>query len=186
VIRWSLQAVLLAVLVSGCGGEGASVPDHLDGDSVARMAEHQLEVQNPRMAKGTLTCPDLDLRVGASVRCVRRTELSGGRVVTIGGTVSVTARDSGGRLHVAMDRNVREFGLAGEQLAEGVAKQYRRRFGIEPRALRCPYLRGVVGARVICRLQGAGSRHQVAVVVTAVDPATFTTTYHLDVRGGRR
>lgn len=184
-IRWPLQALLLAVLLSGCGGEAASVPGHLDGDSVARMAERQLEVQNARLVKGTLSCPDLDFRVGASVRCVRRTELSGGRVVTIGGTVTVTAGDSGGRLHVAMDRNVQEFGLSGEQLADGVATQYRRRFGIEPRALHCPYLRGVVGARVTCRLQGARVRHRVAVVVTAVDPATYTTTYRLDVRGGR-
>lgn len=184
-IRWSLPVVFLVVLVSGCGGETAAVPDHLDGAGVARMAEHQLELQNTRLAKGSLSCPDLGLRVGASVRCVRRTELSGGRVVTVGGTVTVTGRDSGGRLHVAMDRHAREFGLSGERLAEGVGQQYRQRFGIEPRALRCPYLRGVVGARVTCRLQGAGVRHRVTVVVTAVDPATYTTTYRLDVRGGR-
>lgn len=172
--------VLLGLVATGCGRD-VGVPDRLAGDSVARMAEQELEAENPGLAPGTLSCPDLEFRVGASVRCLRTTELSGGRVVKVGGTVRVTSRDSGGRLHVAMDEHAREFGLAGEQLVAGVRRKYRHRFGVEPSRLDCPYLRGAVGARVTCRLEAAGARHDVDVVVTAVDPASYATTYALDV-----
>jgi hypothetical protein len=181
VTRALAHGLLLVVMLSGCGG-GTAAPDRLDGDSVARMAEQELEAENAGLAPGTLSCPDLDFRVGASVRCVRTTGLSGGRVVKVGGTVSVTTRASGGRLHVAMDQQAREFGLDGDEFVAGVRKRYRQRFGVDPSRLDCPYLHGEVGARVTCRVEAGGSRHDVDVVVTAVDAATYGTSYVLDGR----
>lgn len=175
------HGLLLVAMLSGCGG-GTALPDRLAGDSVARMAEQELEAENAGLAQGTLSCPDLDFRVGASVRCVRTTGLSGGRVVKVGGTVSVTSRASGGRLHVAMDQQAREFGLDGDEFVAGVREQYRRRFGVDPDRLDCPYLRGVIGARVTCRVQAGAARYDVDVVVTAVDPATYGTSYTLDAQ----
>ena len=173
--------LLVGLVATGCSRD-AGVPDRLDGDSVARMAEQELEAENAGLAQGTLSCPDLDFRVGASVRCVRTTGLSGGRVVKVGGTVSVTSRASGGRLHVAMDQQAREFGLDGDEFVAGVREQYRRRFGVDPDRLDCPYLRGVIGARVTCRVQAGAARYDVDVVVTAVDPATYGTSYTLDAQ----
>ena len=177
--RALVHGLLLAAMVSGCGG-GTPAPDHLDGHAVARMAEHELEAENTGLAPGSLSCPDLDFRVGASVRCVRTIGLSGGRVVKVAGTVSVTTRASGGRLHVAMDQQAREFGLGGDAFVAAVRARYRQRFGLDPTRLDCPYLRGVVGARVTCTVDTGGGRRDVDVVVTAVDPATYGTSYRLD------
>jgi hypothetical protein len=179
VIRVLAGVLCLGMLATGCGGD-PPLPDRLRGKAVAAMAERQLEAQNPRMASGTLSCPDVALKVGASVRCVRTTELSEGRLVRIGGTVSVTSLASGGRLHVAMDRQPQEFGLAAERVAAGVRRWYAKRFGAAPAGLSCPYLRGEVGTRVLCHDPGG---HDVEVVVTHVDPSTFTTTYAAHRRG---
>lgn len=168
--------MLVALTSAGCGRDVTSV-DQLDGTEVATMAEHELEAQNPRMAPGTLACPDLDLEAGAKVRCLRTTELDGGRVVKVGGTVEVTSLASGGRLHVAMDRTATEFGVAGDQVAADLRRQYVQRFHASPSRLECPYLRGQVGAVVTCRLVAGGKRHDVDVVVTAVEPASYRTTY---------
>jgi hypothetical protein len=173
VIRLLGSVLCLGMLLVGCGGD-PPLPDRLRGRSVAAMAERDLEAQNPRMAAGRMSCPDLALRVGASVRCVRTTELSEGRVVKIAGTVSVTSVASGGRLHVAMDRQATEFGLAAQRLAAAVRQWYAARYGAAPAGLACPYLRGAVGVRVLCQVAAGRS---VEVVVTAVDPATYTTTY---------
>lgn len=172
-IRLLAGVLCLGMLATGCGGD-PPLPDRLRGNAVAAMAERQLEAQNPRMASGTLSCPDVALKVGASVRCIRTTELSEGRLVKIGGTVSVTSVASGGRLHVAMDRQAQEFGLAAERLAAGVRRWFAKRYGVAPAGLTCPYLRGEIGARVACHVAGG---HDVEVVVTHVDPATYTTTY---------
>jgi len=91
---------LLAGLATGCG-QDAVRPDELHGRDVARMAERELEAENPRMAVGTLTCPGLKFRRDASVRCLRTVELSEGRVVKVPGTVIVSSVAGGGRLHVA-------------------------------------------------------------------------------------
>src|SRR5215216_7526592 len=92
--------LLLCLVVAGCGSD-VTVLDEIDGEKVGTMAERELEAQNPRLAPGTLDCPDLDFETDASVQCLRTTELSAGRVVKVMGTVTVTSLSSGGRLHVA-------------------------------------------------------------------------------------
>ena len=171
-----LVTVVGTVLVAGCGRD-VVVLDEIGGSKVGAMAERELEAENPRLALGTMACPDLDFRVGASVRCVRTTELSGGRIVKVGGTVKVASLASGGHLHVAMDSEATEFGLAGDRIAADLRQQFVQRFQRQPSRLTCPYLRGVVGHRVTCRLVDRGARRDVDVVVTGVDPATYAVRY---------
>jgi hypothetical protein len=168
---------ILAVLLAGGCDDTTAMPDEIDGSKVATMAERELEAENPRIAAGTLACPDLDLQVGASVSCLRTSELSEGRVVKVNGTVEVTSRSAGGRLHVAMDDQASEFGVAGDHLAADLRGQYVRLFRIQPTRLDCPYLRGAVGTVVACRIEVAGTRREVEVVVTSVDPGSYRTTY---------
>jgi len=169
-------AVLLALVTGGCD-DNTAVPDEIDGTQVGVMAERELEAENPDMAPGALACPDLSLRLGASVRCLRTTELSEGRVVKVNGTVEVTSLSSGGRLHVTMDDQASEFGVTGDQVAADLRQQYVRRFRTAPTRLDCPYLRGVVGTTVRCVLVVDGKRRTVTVAVTAVEPAGYRTTY---------
>jgi len=169
-------------VLAGCDRDVA-LPDRLSGTAVARMAERELEAQNPRLAAGTLACPVLALRIGASVRCHRTTELSDGRVVRVAGTVKVTSLAGGGRLHVAMDDQAEEFGLSADRVAAGVGQRYTRRFHRQPGRVTCPYLRGAVGATVACRIDAPGGRRAAEVRVTGVDPAAYRTTY--EVRWGR-
>jgi hypothetical protein len=176
VTRLVVGVLLVGSLLTGCGGD-PSLPDRLAGKAVAAMAERELEAENPRLATGHLECPDLDLRVGATVRCLRTTELSGGRVVRIEGTVRVTSVAKGGRLHVAMDDSAREFGLTGERVAAGVREQYARQHQVVPAAVECPYLPGVVGTVVTCRLDVGDRRRLVDVAVTSVDPDGYATRY---------
>jgi hypothetical protein len=169
-----LLGLLVALGTGGCGRDVA-VLDTIPGHDVARMAERQLEAENPELAPGTLSCPDLDFRVGRSVRCLRTTELSGGRVVKVHGVIRVMSLSSGGRLHVAMDPRATEFGLAGDELASQLA--HRQRFGARPSTVHCPYLRGTVGTTVTCRVVVGGTRQDVDVVVTGVDARDYRTTY---------
>lgn len=178
---------MLGIVSAGCAGSAGarpdpqvSLPSRIGGTEVARMAEQELEVQNAGMAGGRLDCPDLELRVGASVRCLRTVQLAGGRVVRVRGTVTVTSLASGGRLHVAMDRGAEEFGVAGAHLAADV----RRRYGGRATGVRCPYLPGRVGATVTCRLAVSGDRRAVRVTVTAVDAGDYRTTYTIGRRAG--
>ena len=175
--------VLCVGLLGACGRQAVSLPDRLDGGAVARMAERELEAENPRMAVGTLTCPGLNFRRGASVRCLRTVELSEGRVVKVPGTVTVSSVAGGGRLHVAMDDRAEEFGLSGEQVAVGVRQAFARRLHLRPTGVTCPYLRGAVGATVTCRVDGAGPRQTAEAEVTGVDAAEYRTSYA--VRLGR-
>lgn len=168
---------LLAALVTTSCGSDVAVLDQIDGAKVGTMAERELEAENPRLAPGTLHCPDLDFEVGASVRCLRTAELSEGRVVKVGGSVEVSSLASGGRLHVAMDDEAREFGVTGEHIAADLRQQYVQRFHTQPSVVDCPYLRGVVGATVTCRLEAGGRRQDVDVTVTAVDSDSYRTTY---------
>jgi len=170
---WGLVGV---GVLAGCDRDVA-LPDRLPGTAVARMGERELEAQNPRLAPGTLTCPVLPLRIGASVHCHRTTELSDGRVVRVAGTVKVTSLAGGGRLHVAMDELAEEFGLSGDRVAAGVRQRYARRFHAQPPQVTCPYLRGAVGTMVACRIDARGVRRAAEVRVTAVDPAAYRTTY---------
>jgi hypothetical protein len=169
-------AMVLAALPTGCGHE-VTMPDHLAGTAVARMAERELEAENPGLAAGTLTCPDLDLRVGSSVRCVRTTALGNGRIVKVAGTVQVASMASGGRLHVAMDSQAVEFGVAGDQVAADLRRHYRGLFHRTPGAVDCPYLRAKLGARATCRVRIGSTRRTVDVVVTQVDPQEYDVRY---------
>ena len=171
-----LEALLLVGLCAGCGRD-VEVLDTIPGSDVGRMAERQLEAENPELAPGTLSCPDLDLRVGKQVHCTRTTELSGGRVVKVRGAVTVMSLASGGRLHVRMDASATEFGVAGGQLAKALSRQWLQRSHVRPSRLDCPYLRGEVGATVTCHLEVGGKRHDTDVVVTRVDPKDYRTTY---------
>jgi hypothetical protein len=166
----------LALVVSGCGHH-VSLPDELTGRSVASMAEHELEAENPRLTHGALRCPDLDFRPGASVRCVRTTTLDNGRVVKVGGTVRVTSMASGGRLHVAMDPRATEFGVTGAQVATELRRRSPQLFRQAPGAIDCPYLRGQVGARASCVVHVGGARHVLDAVVTRVDAASYDVSY---------
>ena len=166
----------LVLLATGCGHQTA-MPDHLAGRRVGAMAERRLEAENPRMAVGTMACPDLRLRRGASVRCVRTTRLSGGRVVKVAGTVAVRSLTAGGRLHVVMDDHVEEFGVDGHELATSLRQRYAERRGRVPGDVLCPYLRGAPRTTVTCRAKVDGAWHRLRVAVRRVDPASFRTTY---------
>ena len=168
--------MVLAALPAGCGHD-VTMPDHLTGTAVARMAERELEAENPRLAAGTLTCPDLEFRVGRSVRCVRTTTLAKGRIVSVGGTVRVSSMASGGRLHVAMDSEAAEFGVTGDQVAADLRRQYHRLFHRAAGAVDCPYLRGQVGARATCHVRTGTARRAVDAVVTQVDPDEYDVRY---------
>jgi hypothetical protein len=190
-----IACALLGLLTAGCGSPDAgaqvtpstrsadpdvALPGRLDGDEVARMAERELEAENATIAAGTMRCPDLALVVGASVRCRRTVALSEGRVVEMRGTVAVASLAAGGRLHVALDDEVVHFGVAGHHLAADVRKRYLRELGGQATVVRCPYLPGRPGASVTCRLSLEGGPRVVRVVVTAVDPETYRTTYTID------
>jgi hypothetical protein len=177
---------MLGLLAAGCGQEAeppeprASLPQHIGGSEVAAMAERELESENPAIEPGTMRCPTLDLAVGASVRCLRTVRLTEGRIVRIGGTVTVTSLASGGRLHVTLDDHPDEFGVDGDHLAADVRKRYLARVHRRATVVRCPYLPGRVGATVTCRLKVGGAGRDVRVTVTAVDPEDYRTTYTID------
>jgi hypothetical protein len=176
VVLTSAVCLLLGVAVAGCGRD-VVVLDEIEGSKVAAMAERELEAQNPRLAPGTLSCPDLDFEVGSTVHCLRTTELSEGRVVKVRGTVEVTSRASGGRLHVAMDDDAQEFGLTGDQVAAALSQQSAKRFGGVPSHVDCPYLRGKVGTTITCSVDLGATRREVDAVVTAVDAEQYDTVY---------
>lgn len=172
-MTFRVAALVVGFALAGCGQDTPAV-DVLDGAEVATMAERELMAENPRMAPGALSCPDLDFEVGASVRCLRTSELSGGRVVKVAGNVAVTSQESGGRLHVVMDDEAAEFGLSGDQLASELRPRFLRPGSTS--VVECPYLRGAVGQRVRCRVEVGGVRRALVVVVTAVDEQD----YHVD------
>ena len=179
--------LLVAVLPGGCGqGAGLPLPDHLAGHEVGAMAERELEAENPRIAPGRLACPDLELRTGASVRCLRTAELSEGRVVKVRGTVSVTSLAAGGRLHVSMDPGAEEFGMTGAQLAAELRRRYSGRPEDRPARVTCPYLRAEIGQRVICRVDLAGAARTVEVYEDALAARGAARTAVPRVGQGRR
>lgn len=169
--------LVLCLLAPGCGNEDTVDLDEIVGSEVGRMAERELMAENPHLAPGSMTCPDLRFRVGASVRCLRTAELSGGRLVKVRGTVEVTSRASGGQLHVTMDDDAEEFGLTGAQLAAALRAKVARRTGNKPSRVECPYLRAEVGTQVGCTLKLDGDRYRVTAVVTAVDAEKYETEY---------
>ncbi|MFL6154545.1 MAG: hypothetical protein ACJ72D_00520 [Marmoricola sp.] len=184
-----MRAVLLVVagvLLAGCGAAPASVPapakiDAVPGKQVGAMAERQLEAEHPGMARGVLTCPDLAWRLRATVRCVQVAVLSGGRRLTIPGTVTVTSVRGGGRMHVRLDDEVAEYGITAEHLSADLRTRAAARWGRIGR-VRCPYLTGPVGTTVACRVTVRGKTRPVAVRVTGRDQARSATTYTFDWR----
>jgi hypothetical protein len=177
---WAL--LVPALLLVGCGS-AAEPPlqvDYLPGAQVGEMAERELEAAHPAMAPGTVTCPDLDWELGAQIRCVQVAELSEGRVVTIGGTVTVTDVEGGGRLHVELDDTVREFGITGEYLGADLEERARKRLVPEPTSVRCPDLSGPVGTAVRCRVVHEGRTGIVLARVTALAPEQHATSYAFD------
>lgn len=179
------SAILLVVLLAGCGGapEPPLEIDRLSGAEVGAMAERELEAAHPAMAPGIVTCPDLDWELDASVRCVQVAELSGGRQVTIGGTVTVTDVSGGGRLHVELDDTVAEFGITGAYLGSDLEARARDRLDPDPTSVRCPYLSGPVGTTVRCRVVHQGRTAVVLARVTALDPERHATSYVFDWAG---
>lgn len=177
----SCSVAALGLLLSGCGSSAVHL-DRLAGTRVGTMAERQLEVMHPAMAPGSLTCPTLDFRVGAEVRCFRTADLSGGREVRMLGTVRVTSLRNGGELHIRMDDDVTEFGVSAEQLQRDLAAAVARRTRRTPTKVTCPYLRGAVGRSVQCSLR-FGTLPPVAAVatVTGTDPTSYRTTYRFTV-----
>jgi hypothetical protein len=184
-MRWPL-ALLVAGLtaLTGCGaGTDVTTPvsspsiDSLPGAQVGKLAEEQLEAENLEMAVGRVTCPDLAWTVDASVRCVKLSELSDGRRVKIPGTVTVTSTVGGGKLHVALDDKVAEFGVDAHYLASNVTDWVTARTKVVPTTVRCPYLRGIRGATAGCGIDLAGHPGRVRVTVTDVDAKAFRTTY---------
>lgn len=176
--------LLISVLLTGCGSADGPTPkrDVLSGVEVGAMAERELEAAHPGMAPGTVTCPDLNWEVGASVRCTQVAELSGGRQISIGGNVSVTDLKDGGRLHVQLDDTVAEFGVSGDYLTADLEVRARSRLRPAPTSVTCPYLSGQVGTTVTCRVVHAGRTKVVLARVTAVVPANHETSYAFDWR----
>lgn len=184
----------LAGGVTACGDTAAEVStssesiDFLPGSRVGELAEQQLEAEHLEMAVGSMACPDLDWKLDAAVRCVKTSELSDGRRVKIGGTVTVTSTSGGGRLHVELDEVAAEFGVDGGHLADAVSA-WAREQGQALSAVDCPYLTGAVENRVRCAVSGAAGRRWVGwviVEVTAVDAAEYRTEYTLRWPAGAR
>lgn len=177
----------LVLTLSGCGdAETEQSPvatptlDHLPGAEVGAMAERELERAHPGMAPGRLSCPDLRWSVGSSVRCVQLATLSAGRQLRIPGTVRVTDLAGGGRLHVRLDDEVAEYGLAAEYLTSELIRAATRRFGAVPTTAGCPYLSGPVGTTVVCTLVTRDRPRTVRARVTARDDATNATEHVFD------
>jgi hypothetical protein len=180
--------VLVGVLISavtGCGSAADVQPaasptatiSSLPGPRVGELAEKQLEAEHLEMALGSVTCPDLEWRVNASVRCLKISQLSNGRRVTVPGTVTVTSTRGWGKLHVELDDQVSEFGVDDGHLSRDVGSWVADKAGEKPASVHCPYLRGVRGAVVTCSVSVAGKRSRVLVRVTDVDPGQYLTRY---------
>lgn len=178
-----LAPILCLTVLAGCSAddvpEAAATPiDFLPGDRVGELAEKQLEAEHLAIAVGKVTCPDLDWQVNASVRCVKVSELSDGRRVTVPGTVTVTSTENWGKLHIALDDRATEFGVDAGHLTGKVTDWVTSQAG-SPNAVDCPYLTGVVGTIVRCAVTVANEKRVVLVTVTTVDPDDYRTRYAL-------
>jgi len=144
------------------------------------MAERQLEAMHSQIATGTMTCPDLDFTVDASVECVRVAELSGGRQIRVVGTVTVTSTRDGGKLHVKLDDEVDGFSVTHEYLENDLRARSQVVLGVAPDDVRCPDLVGRTGYADRCRVD-VGSHELIALVrVVRVVPREFRTIYRFD------
>ena len=134
----ALPGLALGLALSGCGASPSI--DSLPGARVATMADHQLEAMHSELAPGTMTCPDLDFTVDASVRCIRVSELEDGIRVEVGGTVTVTSTQDGGRLHVQMDKSNTRIWVTSEQLEGDLRARVGKLVGLAPDKVTCPQL----------------------------------------------
>ncbi len=175
----ALAALLLLVLV-GCGAEAgvSSIPENLDGETVATRANALLEKQNPQLAPGALTCQKVRFKVGATSRCTRTVVFDDGRLVRSGATVTIDGVKDGGHLQVQVDDEPSDFGITGKAVFADLARQYAARYKVKAPTGGCPpYLKGEVGTTITCRLDAAEGKLAVEVKVTRVDPKTFETEY---------
>ncbi len=181
--RATVLALLVAALLvlAGCGGEvsvGTKKPTELKGTTVAERANAQLEKQNPRLNRGTLTCADVKYETGATSRCLRTVVFEDGRLVRIGATVTIDSTSGTGNFKIQVDEKADEFGIAGKAVAADLAAQYAKRFEVKAPAATCPaYLPGKVGAKFTCQLETEKGRLNVVVTVRSLKPRTFETDY---------
>ena len=172
--------VLVLPMVTGCGAEArvSSIPETLDGKTVATRANALLEKQNPQLAPGALTCQKVRFKVGATSRCTRTVVFNDGRLVRSGATVTIDEVKDGGHLQVQVDDEPADFGITGKAVFADLARQYATRYKVKPPSGSCPpYLKGKVGTTITCRLETAEGSLAVAVKVTRVEPKTFETQY---------
>ena len=183
--------VLAALVLAGCGaqadrdsGDGgsesdsASNPKTLDGETIAARANAQLEQENPDLAPGDLSCPDVTYEVGASSRCMRTVVLEDGRVVRIGATVVIDKVTGSGHFTIRVDDRPTDFGVTGKAVLADLSKQYAAKYGGKRPTGSCPpYLAGKVGTTMTCRLKTPDGKLRIRVKVSRVDPETYTTEY---------
>jgi hypothetical protein len=171
---------LLVVMVTGCGAEAgvSSIPENLDGETVAARANALLEKQNPQLAPGALTCQKVRFKVGETSRCTRTVIFDDGRLVRSGATVTIDGVKDGGHLQVQVDDEPTEFGITGKAVFADLARQYAAKYKVKPPTGSCaPYLPGKVGTTITCKLVSAQDKLVVEVKVTKVEPKTFETQY---------
>jgi hypothetical protein len=173
------MAAVLA-LVAGCGGHVSisSKPRTLTGATIAKKANAQLEKENSTLVHGALTCKDVKYTKGATTRCLRTVDLSQGRRVMIGATVTITDTKNGGHYEIKVDDQVQEFGKLGPAIEADLATQYAKRFRTGKPQVTCPgYLKGQVGATISCQVVPDNGKIEVVVTVTSVDAKTYDTGY---------
>jgi hypothetical protein len=181
-LRRSVLLPLLAaglLVLSACGGSvSVGKPSSLKGATIAKKANAQLEKENAQIAHGTLTCKDVKYEKGATTRCLRTVELSQGRQVKIGATVTITSTANGGRYTIEVDKQAQEFGELGPEIEKDLAAQYAKQFRTGTPDVTCPaYLKGEVGASITCQLKADSGSIDIVVTGNKVDAANFDTIY---------
>ncbi len=171
---------LLLVALAGCGAnvEVSAKPKTLDGATIAARANGQLDKENPKLTHGSLACADVKYKVGATSRCVRTVVLADGRLVRIGATVTIDKTAGGGHYKILVDSAPSEFGITGAAVLADLSKQYAAKYRVKKPSGSCPpYLRGQVGASIICTLDAKGGKLRVRVEVNRVDAKNYVTEY---------
>ena len=171
---------LMVVVVTGCGAEAgvSSIPENLDGKTVATRANALLEKQNPKLAPGCAHLPEGQVQGGRDLalhahRGLRRRPAGAQRC-------DRDHRRGQGRRppQVQLDDEPAEFGITGKAVFADLARQYAARYKVKPPTGSCPpYLAGKVGTTITCNLATAEGQLAVEVKVTKVDPKTFDTQY---------
>jgi hypothetical protein len=178
-LRWLVVLPAALAVVAGCEGSvSVGKPSELAGATIAKKANAQLEKQNPQLVHGQLTCKKVKYSKGATTRCLRTVDLSQGRRVLIGATVTITDTTKGGHYTIAVDKQVQEFGEVGSSIEQDLATQYAKQFRTGKPKVTCPaYLKGQVGASVTCQLQSDSGKIDLLVTVSKVDPTKYLTIY---------